>query len=365
MRKLFAVMCTAALLTAQTQTPPPAQEPKSGPDFIITNRTVLVPVTVQDHSGNSAPGMTPYDFRLFDNGKPQKITEDMAQHPMSVVVVVQANNDTEKILPNIVRQASALENLVMGSDGEIAVISFDHRIQTLTGFTSDEAQIDTAFRKMCLDPLSRSCTPKTGSYTARLNDATMDAITLLKSRPRGRRLVVLQIAENRDKGSSTSVREVLTEAEIHNVVLYSMNVSQLLAALTSTPMPNRPDPRPPGAVFLGGGNTSTPTTDSQMNMGNWVPALKDIFDAAKGVFIHDPLDIYTMYTGGRECGFKTEKALGSCVAQIGDELHSQYLLSYTPNNQGEAGYHHIVVEVLKQGYKVRTREGYWTAAKPE
>jgi VWFA-related protein len=364
-QKLFAVTCIAGLLAAQTPTQnPPAQQP-GGVDFTITNRTVLVPVTVQDSAHNSVKGLTLYDFRLLDNGKQQKITQDMAEHPLSVVVLIQANIDVEKILAKIIRQASAIEQLVVGSDGEVAVMAFDTRVQTLTGFTSEEAQIDAAFKKLCVDPHARTCIPRTGSYTSRLNDATLEAITLLRSRPANRRRVLLQIAENRDKGSGSKPREVLTEAEINNVVMYSMDVSQLVSALTSTPMPNRPDPRPPGAVFLGGGNTDTPTTQSQMNMGNWVPALKDIFDAAKGVFVSDPLDVYTRYTGGRQCGFKTDKALESCVAQIGDELHSQYLLSYSPNDANEGGFHHITVEVLKPGLAVRTREGYWTAAKPE
>jgi VWFA-related protein len=157
---------------------------------------------------------------------------------------------------------------------------------------------------------------------------------------------------------------VLTEAEVKNVILFSMDISQLLSALTSKALPNRPDNRPPGATFQAPGVINTTTTESQMNMGNWVPAFKDVFVAAKGVFVKDPLDVYTQYTGGRQCGFKSEKAISNCVQQIGDELHSQYLLSYAPNND-EAGFHHIVVEVLKPGFKVRAREGYWTAGRPQ
>jgi VWFA-related protein len=352
MQKLLMSVCVAGLLAAQN--PTVQDSGPGGATFGVTTHNVLVPVTVRDRAGNSVPGLTPYDFRLFDNNKAQATAEDMAQHPLSVVVVIQANSDVEKILPNIMKQASTFESLVVGADGEVAVLCFDRRIQTLTGFTSDDAQIDQAFRKL-----------KPGSYTATLNNAAMEGITLLRTRPPERRRVMLLISENRDKGSDIGAREVLTEAEFRNVIIYSLNVSQLLAALTGTPLPNRPDNRPPGAVFLGGGNTNTPTTESQMDMGNWVPALKDIFVAGKGVFVKDPLDVYTRYTGGRECGFKTDKALANCVAQIGDELHSQYLLSYAPNNMNEAGFHHIVVQVSKAGLEVRTREGYWIAAKPE
>jgi VWFA-related protein len=347
MQKFFAVLCATGILLAQ------APQDDSKP-ITVTVHNVPVPVSVLDLKGNSVPGLTPFDFRLFDNGKGQKITEDLAQHPLSVVVVIQANRDVEKILPQIMKQASALESLVLGADGEVAVLAFDHRMQELTAFTSDESQIDIAFKKL-----------KPGSYTAALNDATLKAVGMLKNRPTDRRRVILQIAENRDKGSSSHPREVLTEAEMNNVVIYSMNVSQLLAALTSTAQPNRPDPRPPGGSWVAPGVTSTATTESQMNMGNWVPALKDVFDAAKGVFVKDPLDVYTQYTGGRQCGFKSDKALANCVAQIGEELHSQYLLSYTPTNIADAGFHRIVVEVLKPGYKVRARDGYWIAGRPE
>lgn len=355
-RKLLTTtVCTAVVLMAQQSAQQAVQQRAQEDQFkiVVPVTNVVVPVSVLNAKNSPVPGLTPYDFRLFDNGKAQKITEDIAQHPMSLVVVVQANNDVEKILPNIIKQASAIESLVAGADGEVAVLAFDHRVQEMTGFTSDEAQIDTAFRKL-----------KPGSYTAALNDATLRAITMLGSRPKERRRVVLIISENRDKGSSVHPREVLTEAEVKNVILFSMDVSQLLGALTSKALPNRPDNRPPGAVFEAPGVTNTLTTESQMNMGNWVPAFKDVFVAAKGVFVKDPLDVYTQYTGGRQCGFKSEKAISSCVQQIGDELHSQYLLAYAPNND-EAGFHHIVVEILKPGLKVRAREGYWTAGRPQ
>jgi VWFA-related protein len=248
------------------------------------------------------------------------------------------------------------QSLVIGEEGEMAVLMFDHRVQTLTGFTNDPAQIEAAFKKL-----------KPGSYTAALNDATMQGINMLKTRPPTRRRVLVQIAENRDKGSTIKPREVLTEADFQNVYIYSVNISQLLTALTSKAQPNRPSmySLPPGAVPLPLGQINTATTESQMNMGNWVPALKDIFDAAKGLFVADPLDVYTRYTGGRQFSFKSLKTLERDIGQLGDELHSQYLLTYRPDNLDEGGYHHIVVQVMKPDLTVRTRDGYWMAAKPQ
>jgi VWFA-related protein len=350
-------ICLSSLLAAQNPAAPPPQDPvKDAPESVIREsfKFVLAPVTVTNRNKDFVPGLTPYDFRLYDNGKLQKITEDIATHALSLVLVIQANADVEKILPSIQRTSSIFESLVLGDDGEMAVIGFDHRVQVLTDFTNDAGAIDGAFKKL-----------RVGSYTAALNDATMKAINMLKSRPASRKRVVIQIAENRDKGSEIKPREVLTEADFANVSMYSVNVSQLIAALTSQAQPNRPNTLPPGAEHLPMGQVNTATTDSQMNMGNWVPALVDIFDAAKGVFMPDPLDIYTRYSGGHECGFKGDKGLARCVEQIGDELHSQYMLTYLPNNPEEGGYHHIVVEVAKPGLVVRTRDGYWVAAKPK
>jgi hypothetical protein len=46
-------------------------------------------------------------------------------------------------------------------------------------------------------------------------------------------------------------------------------------------------------------------------------------------------------------------------------LHSQYLLTYSPNNQEVAGFHNIVVQVTKPDLKIRTRDGYYLAGTPE
>jgi VWFA-related protein len=348
------LLCFAALFPMIAQDPP--KEPQTDPVFKESVRYVLVPVTAMDHAGNFVPGLTPYDFRLSDNKKLQKITEDDALHPASIVLVIQANNDVSGVLPNIKKMGALFESLVMGDSGEMAVIGFDHRANVLTGFTSDPAQIDKAFQKLSV-----------GGYTAALNDATMAAVNLLKGTDKKRRRVIIQIAENRDKGSQIGTREVLTELEFANVTVYAANISQWTSSLTSKAPPSWGpySNLPPGAIPLPGGYVNTPTIDSQMAMGNWIPLFEDIFDATKHVFVPAPVDVYTRYTGGRELTFKTTKTMQHDVQEIGNEMHSQYLLSYVPNNQEEAGYHRITVEVLKPGLQVRAREGYWSAAKAQ
>jgi hypothetical protein len=51
------------------------------------------------------------------------------------------------------------------------------------------------------------------------------------------------------------------------------------------------------------------------------------------------------------------------VSDLGEELHSQYLLTYTPDKvtQTEAGFHDIVVQVLRPEMNIRARDGYYWA----
>jgi VWFA-related protein len=373
MHRLMIGLMTSGLLLAQEPTKPalpgafvnnPAAD---NPDVItlapVGVKFVQAPVTVLDHAGKVVSGLTALDFQLFDNGKLQETTEDLSEHPLSLVVAIQANAGMEKILPQIRRIGSLFDGLVLGDDGEIAVVAFDHRVQVLTEFTSDPDKIHAAFNGK---DKAGNYLLKSGSWTSALNDATMESVRMLEKRPPNRKRILIVISESRDQGSGLNVRDVLTRAEFANVVIYPMDVSHLLTSLTATPQNSRPNTIPPGGQYLPNGQVMTPTTDTQLNgNGDWTPVFKDLFLLVKGVFVPNPLEVYSRFTGGREFPFFTQKGLEQAVSDIGEELHNQYILTFNPNDKNEAGYHTIKVLVNRSDLKVFTREGYWLAGKPE
>ena len=331
-----------------------AQEPQDSqqPTFRIGVDIVMAPVTVTDAQGNNVNGLTALDFQLFDNGILQTVAEDVTSHPISMVVAVQASANMEQLLPNL-RKIGSLFNNVVGESGEVAVLAFDHRIQTMTGFTSDPDKISEAFKKI-----------KSGSGTSHLNDAANQATYMLRTRPSNRRRIMMLIAETRDYGSAVNVRDVLTNVEFANIVVYPIEVSHLMTSLTSKAEPPRPSAVPPEARQLPAGIVGTLTTDAQQNMGNYTPIFKEIFTATKAIFISNPQEVYAKFTGGKEYSYKTQRGLEQAITEIGNEVHSQYLLTYIPSNKAEGGYHDIVVKVLRRDLEVRTRRGYWVAPQP-
>lgn len=356
-RSLTVLLICAALLAIG-----PAASQEQAPEESIptiertTVTQVVAPVTVLDRAGNYVNGLQPQQFRLFDNGKEQDIKVDVAFQPISLVIVIQANDHVEAILPQIQKIGNLIEPLVIGEQGEAAVLAFDHRFRIMQDFTSDSAKIADAVKKV-----------KAGSSSSRLIDAVGRAVQMLRNRPQNRRRIVLLISETRDKGSESRVREALNFIQVHNVSLFSVDVSRFLTTLSAKETPPRPDPLPPAMHPLPPNVPATPNNvqqgfGTQGQSANFIPLFVEIFKDTKSIFVDNPVEVFTKGTGGAEFPFFKQRGLEEAISKIGEEIHSQYLISYNPNNKNEGGFHEIKVELARSDVKIRTRPGYWMAS---
>lgn len=331
-----------------------AQEPDPSTIRVTTN-VVTAPTVVIDAGGRLVTGLLPQDFVVLDNDKPQEFKVDVTFQPIDLVVVIQADAVTEEVLPRIKKVAPLFDSLVTGDQGQVAIVAFDHRIRTMQDFTSDSAKIKKALES--INP---------GSSSARQIDAINEATRMLSRRSKDRRRIIMLVSETRDKGSEGRLRDTLTLAEVNNVMVYTVNMNRLVNTLMAkTPVP-RPSAIPPEARHMPNGQTATPN-DVMQNSGwgaNAMPAFVEIFRQAKAVFVSNPAEVFTKFTGGREFGFVSQRALEEAIGAIGEELHSQYLISYTPSNMLEGGWHTIQIQVRRPNLTIRTRPGYWLAAVP-
>lgn len=348
---------TPAQATSSGQTP--AQEPpetsNEQPTFRVPVRVVETPVTVIDRHGDYVDGLQPQDFKLYDNDKEQNIHVDVTFIPISLVIAIQASDQVEGILPKINRIGSLIQPMLIGDQGEAAVLAFDHRFRVMQDFTSDSTKIEAAIKKI---------TP--GSRTSRLKDAVVESVRMLRSRPANRRRIVLVISEVRDHGSEGKVRDGLLDIQMNNVEVYSVDISRMMSGLTAPPIPPRPDTLPPAMTPIPN-EPSTPTTvwqatGGQGNSFQFMPMLVEIFKDTKAIFVDNPLEVYAKGSGGDQFSFAKQRGLEDAIEKIGREIHSQYIVTYSPNNLQEGGFHQIQVDVNRRDVKVRTRPGYWTAS---
>lgn len=335
MKRIALFIALASLVIAQEDTPIRSS---------VVN--VQVPVSITDKSGRAVTNLTVKDIQLFDNNEPQEFSLDVAPRPVSLVVAVQANSPTGKVLPQVQQASALLGPLVAGETGEIAVLAFDREVFTLTPFTSNASEVQKAFLKL-----------KPGRDAHHLDEAAMEGIRLLNTRGSGRKKILLLISEPNDVGSPITTRDVFMKAEIEGIIIYAVSMKPLdLRPPVKSMNPTPPESRAP----LPMGGLQTGTTDVQN--GGYGASVTDMWKVLKGLTIRNSLEAYTALTGGSQQNFSNQKKLEEAIEKIGREIHNQYILTFAPH-QRSPGYHELTVKVPHRSNLIlRARRGYQLAA---
>ena len=330
-----------------------------GAVFVSTVDVVTVPVTVLGPRGEYVSGLEKADFTILDNEAEQLIDSfEVAFLPISMVICVQSSGRVEKLLPDVTKTAVIFTDMVLGEFGESALIAFDNRVRLMEDFTNDHKKIGDALKRITI-----------GSDAVRLSDGVYEAIRLLNRRPSEHRKIVVVISESQENGSSIGLGETLRTAQLHDIMVYPIRLSTASARVTKWPKVN-PDPIPPGvqARPVAPGQVATPTTMQQSRYdvtGNMIPIIIDLVRGAKNLIFSNPLELLAKGTGGKDYSPRTEDGLQESIAAIGEDIRSQYLLTYRPDNLNEGGiFHRIKVQVNYKGLRVRSRPGYFHGPAP-
>ncbi len=337
------------------------QQAPPGSTFKVQTVLVNTPVTVRDATGEMVHNLEKKDFHVTDNGVEQQISHfDLGSEPISVVVVVETSSRIEAILPQIRRTGTLLTQTVMGPSGEGAIVGFNDEVDVLQDFTKNDDVIENTITRL-----------KEGTSGLRLYDAMAKGVEMLSALPQatptqpGRRRVLLVISESDDAGSEAKLGEVLRKAQLNNVTIYSVGISSTRAALQKKPEYHAaPSATPPGTFGAPPppGTVQTPTTEAQRTEGFDLLALA-IWAVmhVKDQITNSGLAIAATATGGAHLATWKDRSIEKAIDEIGGELHSQYMLTYTPTGTDAPGYHEIKVDVDRADLKVRARPGYYVA----
>jgi VWFA-related protein len=291
---------------------------------------VLAPATVTDAKGNLIDGLTVDDFVLTDNGKQQKIrmdTSDTILAPISIVILIQSSGISIPELGRIHNIGAMIKPIVIGDRGQAAVISYDNEVRVLQPFTSDSTKIQVAIEEV------KPYTVK----NARLTDAVIEGVNMLATRPENYRRVMLILGEARDRSSKASLADAIEKIQRAGVLVYFGTYSAQASAWTVKP---EDDPSMP---------------DYNGNNVDFVAPIVELARLGK----KNAADAFARASGGRHLSFTLNSTLENVISRTGEELHSQYLLSFVPESDGDA-FHKIDVKIpSRPDAVIRVRPGYW------
>jgi len=223
------------------------------------------------------------------------------------------------------------EPLVVGEGGVAAIVTYSDQITVWQDFTHSADDFTQRMRKIEPDGDSRT--------EAKMNDAVLEAVKMLTSRPKFRRVLVV-IGESRDRGSQTKLQEAVTKAQEANVTIYPVNYSVYKTSFTT-----RGDER-----FEGSDQRVYNTDPDNLLL---------IFSEIGRLATQNAGDALAKYTGGEKVSFAKLSGLERVIAKVGDDLHTQYLLSFQAGVSESKMYHAITVNVKRAEAVVRARPGYW------
>jgi hypothetical protein len=369
------VLFASSPLFAQAPEGPMAPHPgtqiqQTPPEVLakLTARVTLVttPVTVRDQSGAMIHNLDQQDFLITDNDAPQKITHfEVGGDPLSVVIAVETSTRIDPMLPQLRKLGILFTQQVMGPEAEAAVIGFDDSVHRLQGFTRNHDSVESVFAGL-----------KTTDSGHHLFDAMAEGVALLSDRHKptaenpvpGRR-VLLVISEALDSGSETKLGEVLRQAQLQNITVFTIGLSTIRGELQSKPRDNAPVPiAPPGISTIPGppGTVNVPPAGGPGGDGIDLIALAQVIvQQAKSAETKRTLELAAVATGGSYYSTFKGRSIESALDEIGGELHTQYMISYSPPRSDDGhdfGYHKISVTLVpdkSQGKKISSRPGYY------
>ena len=299
-----------ALITAR------AQEQQQQPTFKGTSETVRVFVTVTDKEGHLVPDLKQGDFEIRDQGKPQPVSVfDNTPQPIRLIAMLDVSGSMQGNLPLLRGAADELFRRLRPDD-KLRVGSFGHKVEISPEFTNNPAELRSA--------LPRSIAEDAPTPLWRAID---EATTAFKD-AKDERSVILVLSDGKDSGPIgfreryVSQVDVIDRDRAEDVMVYGIGMRSRGAR-----------PQMPG---LGPGG----------------------LQAALIADLPDPgLAKVAQETGGGYIEIRFGQDLGEAFARVADELHSQYLLGFTPPKR-DGKVHEIEVRLSRQGLKPRARKSY-------
>lgn len=173
-------------------------------------KLVSIFVNVTDKTGAIVGGLTQDDFKVFEDGRPQKIAhfERQSEMPLNLTLAIDTSSSTFKDRGIEQQAAKKFVHALIRPQDRMSVIQFNTYVNELTGFTNNIAQLDRGLEHM------------RGAGGTALYDAIYLGSRGL-GRREGRKVLVL-VSDGGDTVKGTSYEEALEQALRNEAMIYSI-----------------------------------------------------------------------------------------------------------------------------------------------
>jgi VWFA-related protein len=318
----------------------------------VESRLVTTPVTVFDSAGQFVYDVQQDEFKIYDNDALQRIAQfGTEMRPVALVIVVETNDTTAPLLEDVRPLGSLFSELVMGPQGQAALITYSDRVDLVQDFTTNGDKLDTALRGI-----------KGGGSGMHLDDALVRALGMLEKRPKEDRRVAVVFSDGMNIGSQMTKGEIVKRAMNSDVTVYGLGFN------TTKGLWSRPEKEPrPDLVDMAVGRPTYPNMPPTPSLSQdlysapipVVPILLATGETVKSTVFKNSLEYFAGYSGGVYYQKWGKSTVQQTLNRIATEIHGQYELAYYPDNLKQTGFHRIVVQVRRPGAKVRARAGYY------
>jgi Ca-activated chloride channel family protein len=267
----------------------------------VGTQTVALYVTVTDAARRLVPDLTREDFEVLDNGKVQQLTNfDNEALPISTVVMLDTSGSMTLAL-DLVKQAAEefLMRMLPGDRSKVGAFNDKIEIKPAQGLPFSNNR----------DQLIRALADLDFGYPTRLFDAIDFSITELEKSDI--RKVVLVFTDGEDTASRVKSGDVIERARTEDVMIYSIGLEN---------------------DYFNGQQRVRTSPDR---------GLRRLSDETGGGFFH----------------LKKKDELGPTFTRIALELHSQYVMGFSPETL-DGKVHKLEVRIKRPGLTARARKSY-------
>lgn len=314
-----------------TPTPRIEDQEISENDVISVSTTeVLLPVTVRDTSGRLVTDLTRKDFRIFEDGHEQPLTDlALRKVPVDVILMVDASSSVAGNLDDFRRAVEEFSERLAPED-RISLIKFDDRVELLQDWTASRTQLRRSLRRI-----------SPGVFTRFYDALFLAAREQFQNAERRHAVVVLTDGIDSQRGYASL--EMALEALLKSGVgVYAISNTEI----------ERARKREELDMLLASGTEAAQS--GSLRIGDLREGLR-VLDMSE-----QNLERLAEITGGRMFKPTSFANLDSVYREVAEDLRSQYSIYYSPQNKARDGrFRRVRVEMRDPQLRATTRIGYF------